>query len=66
MIKHAYASPSLNKLGPIEALTGTWGRCVDIVPGNDKGAGGPSDLDWRFLFLACDLPDDDGNGGIPS
>lgn len=59
MNKQTYQSPSLSNLGSIEALTGTFGKCVDIIPGNDKGAGGPSDLDWRFLFLACDLPGDE-------
>lgn len=56
MHRSTYEPPSLKRFGSIQAITGTWGKCKDILPGNDKGLGGPIDLDWRFLFIACDLP----------
>lgn len=59
MNEQAYEAPSLVRFGSIQTLTGTWGECKDIIPGNDKGLGGPVDLDWKFLFIACDLPDGD-------
>lgn len=62
MYEHTYEAPSLQRFGSIEALTAVNGDCVDIIPGNEKGLGGPVDLDWRFLFIACDLP----GGGDPS
>ena len=64
MYEQSYEAPSLERYGSIEALTAFNGECVDIIPGNDKGLGGPVDLDWRVLCIACDLPDggDFGSG----
>lgn len=59
MNKQTYQSPSLSNLGSIDALTGTFGKCVDIIPGNEKGLGGPMDWDYRYGFVACDLPGED-------
>ena len=60
-----YQAPTVQAFGSIESITGTFGECHDIIEGNDKGLGGPIDLDWRFLFVACDLPEgDDPNSGV--
>ncbi len=61
-MRKPFETPTLETLGTIMDITGTWGEhedsCYDF--GWEKGIGYPSDTFWKF-FPICD-PDD--NGGV--
>lgn len=65
MSKVTYHAPVLESYGSIESITGTFGCEIDLIKGNDKGIGYPSDTFLKFIPV-CDLPNggDDPNSGV--